>query len=488
VLLISRVAPIILAAIVTAKIGCNAESDRFWLAFQLPLLIAAIASGITASFSDRFSEYLHTRREDQAWALAKIVFGAVLTFAAVITLASVFFGAPIAHMLAPGKSTADTVLIGELLAPLVIAQSLLVLQALLQGVMYAQGRRFTPGLTQVLYYLGLSFGLLASGFKGVCWGGVVGASAALLSTLWGYKGTVLHFRGRASAELSADLAKSAFFSLAYSFPLLGLVLLHFFASYLSAGSNSVVELSYCLILPAIAVFGIALGSSVSPAVAHLLGQDRPEMVKKQLESSIGVCLYMSIPAAAILWGVAGPTIRTVYLRLHHIDPAYEQIRSNLMALALAIPALCLFALLSRSAMVGQFRRATTFSALISLALFALAWFASGGQSLLILTSIFSGSATLGALLLLTLVSRQYHVDGKRLLISFSGMLLSSVVIGFGLYLLVTWTNLNIPISVIPLLLFFPWIYYYLTVLLKIPERTLVANALTRKPEPKEAER
>src|SRR5258708_7882441 len=129
------------------------------------------------------------------------------------------------------------------------------LGGLFQGVMYAQGKRFSPGLNLVVYYLGICLGLVMSGPIGACWGAVFGAAlGGLVVPLRASKGVAIKLNLPVRSADLQGLLRALALSPAYSLATVGLVLLHFCASYLTPGSNSIVELSYCLILPAVAIF------------------------------------------------------------------------------------------------------------------------------------------------------------------------------------------------------------------------------------------
>lgn len=83
-LLLSRVLGLVRDMVMAGKFGSDWHTDAYTLAFSIPdLLFFLIAGGaLSSAFIPVFSEYLHTKREKEAWR----IFSSVTTIMSAIVL------------------------------------------------------------------------------------------------------------------------------------------------------------------------------------------------------------------------------------------------------------------------------------------------------------------------------------------------------------------------------------------------------------------
>lgn len=366
-LFLSRVLGIGREMIIAAKFGMTVQTDAYILAFLIPdLLFFLIAGGaLSSAFIPVFSEYLHTDRKDEAWK----VFSVVVTFMSIVVGALILlawiFALPLAHLVAPGKlhsvdpHEVDAVmaLIAHMSRIVLPAQYAFFIGGVLFGTLYAHQKFAAPGLGPNIYNLGIIFGALAlapfflPGQIGMSWGALTGAAIGnLLVPLYAMRSIGAKFTP--SLEISHPGVKKVFrlmlpVVLGLSLPGVYALIMQAFGSYFQAGANGWLNTSNRLMQAPLGIFGQSLAIAVFPALTQFFAQNRMDLFRSQLGSTMRTVLYLTIPITTFLF-VLAPEIVSLFFehgRFTAIDT--EATAALLRMFSIGVAAWCLHPVLMR---------------------------------------------------------------------------------------------------------------------------------------------
>lgn len=160
--------------------GAGSELDAYQAAFLLPdfMLNFLVAGGLTAVFVPMYLE-VRARHSERAESFARTVttFFSLLMLATGIVLA--VFAPVLSHLVAPGFTGEERALLVQLMRVLSFSPTIFAISNALGGVLIADGRFLTYGLSPVLYNGGIIIGTLVlsknMGIMGVVWGTILGA-------------------------------------------------------------------------------------------------------------------------------------------------------------------------------------------------------------------------------------------------------------------------------------------------------------------------
>lgn len=366
-LFLSRVLGIGREMIIAAKFGMTVQTDAYILAFLIPdLLFFLIAGGaLSSAFIPVFSEYLHTGRKDEAWK----VFSVVVTFMSIVVGALILlawiFALPLAHLVAPGKLQSvdphevDAVmaLIAHMSRIVLPAQYAFFIGGVLFGTLYAHQKFAAPGLGPNIYNLGIIFGALAlapfflPGQIGMSWGALTGAAIGnLLVPLYAMRSIGAKFTP--SLEISHPGVKKVFrlmlpVVLGLSLPGVYALIMQAFGSYFQAGANGWLNTSNRLMQAPLGIFGQSLAIAVFPALTQFFAQNRMDLFRSQLGSTMRTVLYLTIPITTFLF-VLAPEIVSLFFehgKFTAIDT--EATAALLRMFSIGVAAWCLHPVLMR---------------------------------------------------------------------------------------------------------------------------------------------
>ena len=486
-LLLSRILGLVREIVMAKMFGAGDAVDAFTLAFMVPdFLFFAIAGGaLSSAFIPVFSEYLHTKREREAWhifsSVASIMSAVVLTF---IVLAWIF-AEPFTRLLSGGIDEQLVPLIVEMTKILLPAQFAFFIGGLMFGTLYARQAFAIPGLGPNVYNLGFIFGM--------AWGALGGALIGnLIIPIYVMRGLGSPFK--ISFDTKHPGVRKVFVLMApvvlgLSLPGVYDMITRYFGSFYHEGVNSWLKYGNVLMQAPLGVFGQSIAIAVFPALAQFYAQERMDMYRSQLSSTIRTVLYLTLPVCALFVVGAEPVVAAIYQAGEFNHQDVLAVASILRILALGIWAWCLHPVLMRGFFAVQTTilpivLGTTTTALFVILILVLRP-ALGYHALPTASSI---SAVLLVIAMMVAVQTKVGtLDVKGILTTGGKSLLASLV-----FAMVTYGILLSPIGRIEgrgkllavLLLFLisvpgAWIYYFITKAMGMPETGTISRAMER---------
>lgn len=456
-LFLSRFLGLVRDMVIAGKFGAGNQTDAYTLAFQIPdLIFYLIAGGALASaFIPVFSEYLHTKREKEAWQIFSSVM--TITAAAISTLVviALIFAVPLVHLMAGGAEK-------EGIVPLVALISRIVLPAqiafflgggLMLGALYSMQRFAVPGLGPNIYNLGIIFGAVVlslffqQGIIGMAVGALLGATIGnLVIPIWELRRAGAKFRP--SFNASHPGVKKVFklmvpVILGLSLPGVYPVILRSFASYYTGGP-SYIYFSNLLMQAPVGILGQSLAIAIFPALSQFYAEKRMDMYRRQIASTLRTVIYMALPISAFMALAAHQIVGGLYEHGKFDATAANQVAVCLQLFCLGITAWCVHPIITRGFFAIQNSLTPTIIGTIITAFFVGSVYAIKGTSLGLLALPLASSVSailLAVTLIIFLIPRIGGLDIKGILLTLlKSALATSVMIA------ITWGVLQTPLG------------------------------------------
>ncbi len=346
----SRVTGLVREIVFAFFFGASAALDCFIAAFRIPNLLRDLFSegALSTSFVTVFSKKSDADGDRSAWDLANRIFGFVLIVVGALTVLGIVFSPQLVHLVASGfegEKFRLAVLLNRLLFPFILFVSL---AAIAMGMLNSKGKFALPQSASTFFNLtsiltGLLFAYLMepdiirfplSGFQGdvdhppgLIWTQMArGMTGMALGTLLG--GVVQWIVQMPSlGKLGFRLKPSLFWKNQAALQVLKLtvpaiiggaavqinVLINTnFASYLADGSMAWLNYAFRLMQFPIGVFGVAVATATTPAIARLAGQKDLLGFSKTVGESTLLALFLCIPSALGLIVLAKPILSLIY--------------------------------------------------------------------------------------------------------------------------------------------------------------------------------
>lgn len=313
--------------IIAFALGAGPFADAFFVAFRLPNMFRRLfgEGSLTMAFVPVFARTREEEGEPQARAFARsLLFWLVLVVGGVCLLAWLF-AEPLVTLIAPGfrdnaELFAVTVELVRINFPYLLFISGV---ALCMGILNSSGHFLAPALAPVM----LNVVLIAAALTGVATGwsvphclawGVVAAGLCqwLLQQPFlksvGFSWIGPWSMGNAGVKRTGKLMLPTVFGAAvYQ---INIVIGTMLASFLAEGSISYLYYADRLVQFPLGVFGVAVSTAALPSLSALAAKGEMDDFKGTLNSSLGLTLFISLPAAAGLMALAEPIVSLLFGR------------------------------------------------------------------------------------------------------------------------------------------------------------------------------
>ncbi len=325
--LLSRLLGFIRDCTIAAVLGAGPMADALVIAMRLPNLMRRLFGEGSLSLA-LIGEFSHTRSTEglpRAYAMARACALWLTIILCVVCAAAMAWSEPLTLLLAPGfhdspELFARTAQLVRLCFPYAL---LICMTALCSAILQARQHFLAPALAPCI----MNLCLIAGAGAAYCFGWAVpesiGAGLLLAGVLQiALQQPFLHRQGflwrgpcslrDAGAQRVGKLMLPSLFGAAvYQ---LSIVLTTMLASLLPEGSIAQLYYADRLVQFPLGVFGIAVGTAALPALATLAAEGAEDAFRTTLSTALRLTLFISLPAAAGLAGLAGPLIDTLFGR------------------------------------------------------------------------------------------------------------------------------------------------------------------------------
>ncbi|MYB42402.1 MAG: murein biosynthesis integral membrane protein MurJ [Chloroflexi bacterium] len=349
----SRLLGLLRSVAIADAFGTEPELGAYWVAFRVPDAIFQLLAGATlsAAFIPTFSRVVLRESEEEGWWLASSVLN-LIALATFVAAAIGFLLAPlIVPLLAPGlgeasgRETELQALAVELTRLMLISPLLFGISGMLTGILNARQHFLAPAIAPSLYNLGIIFGALVLaerwGVHGLAWGVVIGASGHLLVQLPALRTVGMRWRPAvdvASAGVREVLRLMGPRVIGLAAAQVNLVVVIFFASFISDEAISAVNFAFLVMLLPVGVIGMAISTAAFPQLSQQAAREDIASLRSSLDATLRMILFLAIPASAGLVLLAQPGVRLLLQR-----GAFDAASTNLVVEALTIYAVAVWA-------------------------------------------------------------------------------------------------------------------------------------------------
>ena len=349
----SRLLGLLRSVAIADAFGTDPELGAYWVAFRLPDLVFQLLAGATlsAAFIPTFSRVALRGGEEASWRLASSVLN-LISIATVLVAVVAFLLAPlIVPLLAPGLGEESgrqdelQALAVELTRLMLISPILFGLSGMVTGILNARQHFWAPALAPMVYNASIIFGALAlagpMGTQGLATGVVIGSAAHLLVQLPALRSAgmrwsaALDFGSEGVREVARLMGPRMLGLAAWQ---VNLVVVIFFASFVSDAAISAVNYAFMMAMLPVAVVGMAISTAVFPTLAQQAAARQLNLMRQSLSESLRMILFLAVPASVGLILLARPTVRLLLQR-----GAFDASSTDLVVDALVIYCVGIFA-------------------------------------------------------------------------------------------------------------------------------------------------
>ena len=319
---LSRFTGILREVILSDRFGTSAQYDAYLAAFRVPdLLFQLVAGGALGSaFLPVFSGFWIKDEKPEAWLLFSRVLNLITLILIVLAAFAAFFSPSIVHyILAPGFTPEQQALTASLMRGMLLATVIFGASGLVMGALNATQHFVAPAAAPVVYNLAI---ILAAYFLAPIFG-IYGLVIGVVA------GSLGHFL----VQLPALVRRGARYTFSFSLRdasvrtvlklmgprVLGLffVQMHFLvntilASGLAAGSLSALNYAFLLMLLPQGIIAQAMATAAFPTFAAQYAAGQPEALRRTFNQTLRTVIFLSIPAAAMLYVLDRATIGVLF--------------------------------------------------------------------------------------------------------------------------------------------------------------------------------
>ncbi len=351
--LLSRLLGLLRSVVIADAFGTEAELAAYWVAFRIPDLVFQLLAGATlsAAFIPVFARVRLRESADAAWALASGVLN-LISLATFLVASLAFVLAPwLVPLLAPGlgegsgrEAELDALAV-ELTRIMLISPIFFGISGMVTGVLNARQHFVAPALAPLLYNASIIMGavLLAGpmGVRGLAVGVAAGAALHMVVQLPALALVGMRWRPRlslASRSVREVLRLAAPRVIGLGASQLNLVVVLFFASFVSDQAISAVSYAYLMMMMPVAIAGMAISTATFPLLAQQAAARQMGALAVSLGQALGTILFLAVPASAGLVVLSEPAVRVLLER-----GAFDAASSELVAGVVAVYAVGVFA-------------------------------------------------------------------------------------------------------------------------------------------------
>lgn len=349
---ISRGLGLLRDLIMAYTLGSSVLADAFFVAFRVPNLLRSLfAEGsLTMAFVPTFVKIRQEEGEAAAFTLARSIQVWLVIILGVLTVGVLLFPKAVTLLIASGFAAEKpemfdlTAQLIQICFPYILLISGV---ALCMGILNSMGHFLMPALAPCLLNITLITASLSAIYLGgnvavwLAWGVLAaGISQWLLQQPilrkmgFSWIGPVEIF-GPGVRRIGKLMVPTVLGSAVYQFNILigtGM------ASFLPEGSISCLYYADRLFQFPLGVFGVAVGVATLPSLSSLAAPEKRGEFSKTLASSLGLTLFINLPAAAGLAGLSLPIVDLLFRHGNFSDAAVHGTAMALLAYVFGLPA------------------------------------------------------------------------------------------------------------------------------------------------------
>lgn len=299
--------------------------DAYTVAFSVPdfMFFVLISGTLSVTFIPVFGQRLASNNKKSAWELSTSILNLIALTTILASIAMIIFAEPlIKYIVGPGLDESTRALAVSLMRVIAVNPFLFGIAAVVSSIQQTVGRFTFYALSPVLYNLGIIIGInyftnginlfgwqiFEGGIMGVALGVVLGSILQLIVSCIGLFGLGLEYqpkiywKNRGFRQVLRLLpARSINQGIGYINSMVETNM----ASRMATGTIRAFQQASSLSNVPINLIGVAISTAVFPKMVESLGDGRPDLFKKELQTILRLIIWLALPVAVITFLTRG---------------------------------------------------------------------------------------------------------------------------------------------------------------------------------------
>lgn len=293
--------------------------DAYTVAFTVPdfMFFILVSGALSVTFIPVFNQRLAEHNKKSAWELSTSILNLMAIITLITSVLIIIFAEPLVrYVVGPGLDESSRALAVSMMRVIAINPFLFAIASVIASMQQAVGRFTFFALAPTVYNIGIIIGAIfftdginifgwqvfEGGIMGVALGVVLGSVMQLLVSCIGLFGMGFDYRFRIywrnhgfRKVLSLLPARSLDQGIDYVNSIVETNL----ASRMVAGTIRAYQQASALSYVPINLIGVAISTAAFPKMAERLGQGRPDLFKKELQTILRVIIWLALPVTVI---------------------------------------------------------------------------------------------------------------------------------------------------------------------------------------------
>lgn len=294
-------------------------ADAYTAAFTIPdfMFFILVSGALSVTFIPVFNQRLATGNKKSAWELSTSLVNLLAIATLVASILIIIFAEPLVqYVVGPGLDEASRSLAASMMRVIAVNPFLFAVATVVASMQQAVGRFAFFALAPVVYNIGIIVGILfftngitifgwqvfEGGIMGVALGVVLGSIMQLVISTVGLFGMGFDYRFKIywkNKGFRQVLRLLPARSLDQGMDYVNSIVETNLASRMVAGSVRAYQQASALSFVPVNLIGVAISTAAFPKMTERLGQGRPDLFKKELQSVLRVIIWLALPVTII---------------------------------------------------------------------------------------------------------------------------------------------------------------------------------------------
>jgi putative peptidoglycan lipid II flippase len=293
--------------------------DAYTVAFTVPdfMFFILVSGALSVTFIPVFNQRLAMGNKKSAWELSTSVLNLMAIVTLITSVLIIIFAEPLVrYVVGPGLDESSRALAVSMMRVIAINPFLFAIASVIASMQQAVGRFTFFALAPAVYNIGIIIGVMFftnginifghqifdGGIMGVALGVVLGSILQLLVSCIGLLGMGFDYRfkiywGNKGFRKVLSLLPAR--SLDQGIDYVNSIVETNLASRMMAGTIRAYQQASALSYVPINLIGVAISTAAFPKMAERLGQGRPDLFKKELQTVLRIIIWLALPVTVI---------------------------------------------------------------------------------------------------------------------------------------------------------------------------------------------
>jgi len=293
--------------------------DAYTVAFTIPdfMFFILVSGALSVTFIPVFNQRLAEGNKKSAWELSTSILNLMAIITLVASVLIIIFAEPLVrYIVGPGLSESSRALAVSMMRVIAVNPFLFAVASVVASMQQAVGRFTFFAMAPAVYNIGIIIGavfftnginlfgwqIFDGGIMGVALGVVLGSAMQLLISCVGLFGMgfdyrfKIYWRNRGFLKVLSLLPAR---SLDQGIDYINSIVETNLASRMVSGTIRAYQQATALSYVPINLIGVAISTAAFPKMAERMGQGRPDLFKKELQTVLRVIIWLALPVTII---------------------------------------------------------------------------------------------------------------------------------------------------------------------------------------------